>query len=137
LMIIGFLVTYQDMATFQIKTVIEICVALTIVLFLVSRLLKSAIHEFSINWPDKKMQFYFYKTKTPLTVQFEDIQGIKVNGPIFFKINGKSKLFSTNKYKTVLTELRKIREIEWGKYCDVLGPDKNTRSEIDSIATGI
>lgn len=136
-MIFGFLYTYQDLTSFQFRAVIEICVGLIFVMFLVSWLLKRAIHEFSINWPEKKIVFYFYRTKTPVTVNFEEIQGIKVNGPIYFKIDGKSKLFSTNKYTDVLAELRKIKEIEWGKFCDLLGPDKDTRSEIDSIATGI
>lgn len=53
------------------------------------------------------------------------------------KINGKLRLFSTNKYTNTLSELRKIKEIEWGKFCDLLGPDAKIRKEINKMAASI
>lgn len=138
LIIVAFIITYDDLENWQIVEVIKISAVMVALLLLSSRLLKRVIHSVNINWGEKKLVIFFYKTKKSEVFSFDEVQKIKVNGAIYLKINGKTKLFSTEKYSVVLPEFNRIRKIQWGKYCNVLGPNKEIRDKIDQeLSTSI
>jgi hypothetical protein len=67
------------------------------------------------------------RSKDVIKFSFDEIKNIRVNGYIIFTLNRKKIFFSAAPSKDVLSCLNRIKKIDWGFLCSVLGPSKELR----------
>jgi hypothetical protein len=128
---IGVLSTYQDLrGQFLIDVIILVSILFTI-LFMVAKFLSKVIWRFDVNFDSRKVSFYLCRSTSPIYINFTEINQIKVNGVIIFFIKDKKLFYSTKQYIEVLKILNRVRNITWGKMCDILGPNKSIRQVFD------
>lgn len=132
LLFLGIFQTYQDLKDKFLLDVIILITMLFLLLFIVGRFLKRVIWKFDLDFDRQEIFFYLCRTKKPIKINFSEIDYIKVNGPIIFFIKQKKFLYSTNQYTETLKILQKIKKIKWGRMCDILGPKKEIRDQVDS-----
>jgi hypothetical protein len=106
---------------------------LCILIYLFSKFIKRFSWRFDIDFNSDQISFYLCRKTDIEVINFDEITEIKVSGPIMINVNGRKIYYSTANYLDVLSTLKKVKDIKWGKMCDLLGPDKKTRSKIENI----
>jgi hypothetical protein len=129
LVLLGVFTTYNDLKGQFLIDVIVIIIILLFLLFFLGKLLKRVIWKFEIDFNENKIYFHLCRKSEIRTVNFRDINSIIVSGPIIFKIKGKKFLYSTNLYTEILPVISRVKKIEWGRFCNILGPDKEIRNK--------
>jgi hypothetical protein len=127
---IAIIVTYKTFDSSQYTKLINLTIALILIFIGYTYLIRKALYEICVDLNNETITLHPYKTKTPIKFDFNEIQRIKVNGAIYIKVHGKWFIYSTTAYSKALCALCRIRTIEWGKLCNILGPRQEERERL-------
>lgn len=132
LVILGVLYTYQDLKGEFLITVAILIIGLFFILAIIGKFIAKVIWRIDINFSEENIYLNLCRKASPIQIGFNKIDQIKVSGPIVFLVGKKKYYYSTNQYEEILKTLRNVKNITWGKMCDILGPEKSIRNSIDS-----
>ncbi len=128
---VAILFSYKDLKGQLLSDVFLITCVLFLITFFLGKFLLKVIWRFDIDFNKKEMVFYLCRKDIPVRVHFSKIKRIVVSGAIYFHFEKRSLLYSTNQYNEILPILKTFKDINWGRMCDSLGPDKFIRDMID------
>jgi hypothetical protein len=131
LVIIGVIFTFEDLKGRFLVDVLFIIAISYLILFIFGKFLKKVAWRIDIDFSDKEFVFYLCRTNRIEKVKFDQVEEIKVSGPVLFLYNKKKIYYSTAQYLELLPQLNQIKKLKWGKMVDLLGPDKETRAQIE------
>ena len=131
LFIIGFFYTDKDLKGQFLIDVIILVSILLFILHVVKRFLSKVIWRFDVDFDKEKITFFLCRNTSPIHIDFGEIVQIKVSGPIVFLFNNKKLYYSTNQYTEVLRTLQRVKQITWGKMCNILGPNESIREIVE------
>jgi hypothetical protein len=131
LCIIGVFYTYQDLKGQFLIDVIILVSILFLILYGVKIFLLKVIWRFDVDFDQEKITFYLCRNTMPIHLDFRKIDQIKVSGPIVFLFDKKKLYYSTNQYTEVLKTLQQVKQITWGKMCNLLGPKESIRKIVE------
>lgn len=121
------LFTYRHFNTEHHVRLIYLTIAMALMFLFYTFLVRKVLHKIILNLSDKTVTFYPYKTRKAVTYNFDQIKRVKVNGAIYIKVNEMWFAYSTTDYSKVLKAMCRIRDIEWGGLCNLLGPAADER----------
>ena len=109
---------------------VHVIIILGILIYLVGRFLKKFAYKILLDFKSRKIRFYMNRSKDIVTINFDDVQRIRVNGYIIFVFEEGKVLYSGELSNEILTCLNKIVKIDWGFLCALFGPNKCLREKI-------
>ena len=98
--------------------------------FLFGKIQKKFAHQVILDFNENSAQLHMNRSNKIIEFDFENVKNIRLNGYIIFVLKEKNVFYAESQNKELLTYLNKIKTIEWGFLCSLLGPDKNIRDEI-------
>ncbi len=132
LVVIGVFLTYKDLKGQFLIDVLLLIIGLFFILAIVGKFVSKIILKIDIDLIQKKVFLTLCRKTAPVHIEFNEIEKIKVSGPIVFLVGKKKYYYSTNRYNEILKALKNVKKITWGKWCDILGPNRSIREIIDS-----
>jgi hypothetical protein len=131
LVIIGVLFTYEDLKGQFLIDVILLMSGIFLLFFIIGKFVAKIIWRIDVDFNEEIISLNLCRKSSPIVIGFSDIDQIKVSGPIVFFVGNRKYYYSTNQYKEILKTLHNVKNITWGKMCDILGPEKAIRDMID------
>lgn len=98
---------------------------------LVERFYRRVAYEINISNEDKKIQLSIYRSNKVISLNFHEIKKIAINGYLIFTTDTDKFYFGAKVENSLFQELSKIKQIQWGPLCNILGPTKSSRDEYD------
>ena len=83
-----------------------------------------------VDFNSRKVQLHLHRSETIVTVDFDDIESIRVNGYIIFTLKERKVFYNDLQDSNLLKCLNKIKKIDWGSLCGLWGPNKNLRDTL-------
>jgi hypothetical protein len=109
---------------------IHVIIFLGILIYLTGRLLRKFAHKIIVDFDLRQIEFFMNRFKDVVKADFNDVINIRVNGYIIFVLKTEKIFYSGAPNKEILTCLNKIKKIQWGFLCALLGPSKNLREDV-------
>lgn len=131
LVIIGVLFTYKDLKGQFLIDVALLIFVLFMILFFTGKFVAKIIWRLDVDFHSGKLSLYLCRNPVPRVIDFIEIDQIKVSGPIIIFAGQRKYYYSTNQYEEILPILQRVKRIQWGRMCNVLGPNKMIRKSID------
>lgn len=131
LVIIGILFSYEDLKGQFLVDVTILISGLFVLLFIVGKFVSKIVWRIDVDFNEEILSLELCRESSPIVIRFNEIDQIKVSGPIVFYVGNRKYYYSTNQYKEILKTLNNVKNITWGKMCNILGPEKSIRDMID------
>ena len=102
---------------------------LSLLIYLTESFLKKFAYKVTLDFRSRNIRFFMNRSKDFIEVSFDDVKNIRVNGYITFSFKNETvALYSGAPNEDILTCLHRIRRIDWGLLCLVLGSSKELRN---------
>ena len=110
---------------------IHVIIFLGILIFLTGRLLRKFAHKINVDFELQHIEFFMNRGREVVKADFNDVTNIRVNGYITFVLKTRKIFYSGAPNEEILICLSKIKKIQWGILCALLGPSKNLRDAVE------
>ena len=129
--------TIEEVGYLSLYGIIILLVLCTIS-YLFGRFQKKFAYKIIVDFNSGKVQLHMHRREAIISVNFDDIKGIRVNGYIILTFKEMKVFYNDLQNINLLKCLNKITEIEWGFLCSIWGPSKNVRDALsDNMITRI
>jgi len=108
---------------------------LGILTYFVRNFLKKFAYKIIIDFPNKIVKLFMCQKQGTITANFDEIR-IRINGYVIFIVHESKVFYNARQNNELFDALNKIKKIEWGNWCGLLGPDEKLRKNLDSVWTG-
>lgn len=107
-----------------------ILIFLFVISFLYGKVQKKFAYKIVANFYSSELRLYMYRTDNVISVGFDEIKSIRVNGYIIFNLKEGKVFYNDLQNYKLLSCLNKINKIQWGFLCKCFGPNRNVRTAI-------
>jgi hypothetical protein len=110
---------------------IHVIVFLAILFYLTGRLLTKFAYKIIVDFESCNINLFMNRTGDIIIADFDTIKNIRVNGYIIFILKERTVFYSGRPSEEILSCLNRIKKIDWGILCALLGPRKSLRDELE------
>jgi hypothetical protein len=86
----------------------------------------------SIDFESQKIQFHMYRSNELIELNFNQIDEIRINGYVIFKLCDKKIFYKSLQNNKLFERINRIKKIKWGILCNIWGPSKEIRDKFQS-----
>jgi hypothetical protein len=110
---------------------LHVIIFLCVLMYITGRFLKKFAFKIIVDFESQNIRFYMNRSTNVIVANFDDVRSLCVNGYIIFILKTRKIFYSGVPNKKILTCLRKIKKIQWGFLCALLGPSKDLRDAVE------
>ena len=108
-------------------TVVFLCIALLFIFVIFQR---KFAYKISVNFNSQKIQFYMYRSNELIEISFSQLDTIRINGYVIFKLQNRTILFKDLQNNKLFKCINRVKKIEWGILCNIWGPSKEIQNKL-------
>lgn len=112
------------------KVILVCCCFLVLLAALARKRLKGFANSIDISFSNQRLTFKMFNNEL-VEAKFDQINRIRVNGYIFFELQGKTIKYNDLTNRLLFEIINKVKKIEWGDKCSIWGPPKEFRKKLE------
>ena len=98
--------------------------------YLFGKIQQKFAYKIIVDFNSRKVRLHMHRNEAIIAVDFDDIKSIRVNGYIILALKERKVFYNDLQNSNLLKCMNKIKKIDWGSLCGLLGPNKNVRDAL-------